>query len=301
MKDKMPKYQKISITGASGFIGRNLLKILNERGYAISVLDFDDTGTYPNGINVVKGDLLIGEGIDEFLDGSDVLVHLAGQVLPGKTSMEEGNVKMTESLVSKLGGHSVKKIVFSSTVAVYGSSTNRVFRESDECHPDTEYGSSKLKAEKIIKDWGKKNGNQYAILRFFSIYGSGNKKGVVFNLCNDFINKGEVRIYGDGSQKRDLVYVEDAARALALTVSRNLEGIYNVGTGKNYSILDLVSMLEKISGKKCKIVFKKQDKSKVGGIFFSVEKFKKKIEWLPKTRIEAGVKLVYESLISNEN
>ncbi|MDP3014523.1 MAG: GDP-mannose 4,6-dehydratase [Candidatus Subteraquimicrobiales bacterium] len=137
------------------------------------------------------------------------------------------------------------------------------------------------------------------VIIFFSLYGSNNKKGVIYNLCNDLFNKGIITIYGDGKQKRDLVFVEDAVKLLSLAVKKNLSGIYNVGTGKNSSILDLISILEKISSKKCKIVFKKQDKRKVGEIFYSVEKTKRETGWLPRTMIEEGIKLVYKSLANS--
>jgi UDP-glucose 4-epimerase len=292
------KTSKIAITGASGFIGRNLLHHLAGNNCSITVLDFD-AASYPKSVKVVKGNLLTKEGLDEFLEETDVLIHLAGQVLQGNISMDKGNAKTTENLILKASKYSVKKIIFSSTIAVYGSSDEKIFKESDNCLPDTEYGLSKLKAEKIIEEWGKKIGNQYTILRFFSVYGQNNKKGVVYDLCSDFINKGMITVYGNGKQKRDLVFVEDVAKVLSLAVERNLEGIYNVGTGKSYSILDLISILEKISGKKCKILFRKQDKSKVNKISYSVEKIEKEARWLPEMMVEEGIKLVYKSLVNS--
>lgn len=292
------KTSKIAITGASGFIGRNLLHRLTRNNCSVTVLDFD-AASYSRSIKVVKGNLLTKEGLDEFLEGSEVLFHLAGQVLPGNTNMDIGNFETTKNLISQASKHTVKKIIFSSSVAVYGSSDKKIFKESDNCLPDTEYGLSKLKAEKIIEEWGKKIGNQYTILRFFSLYGHNNKKGIVYDLCSDFINKGMITVYGDGKQKRDLVFVEDVTKVLSLAVERNLEGIYNVGTGKSYSILDLISILEKISGKKCKILFKKQDKSKVNRISYSVEKIEKEVRWLPEMMVEEGIKLVYRYLVNS--
>ncbi|HKC04595.1 MAG TPA: NAD(P)-dependent oxidoreductase [Patescibacteria group bacterium] len=277
----MPKYQKISITGASGFVGRNLVDHLASSNFLITVLDLNGA-SYPKSVKVVKGNLLTKEGLDEFLQGSDILIHLAGQVLSGNTSMDEGNVYATKNLIMEASKRTVKKIIFSSSIAVYGSSDKKFFKESDKCHPDTKYGMSKLRAERIIEKWGKKDGNQYTILRFFSLYGSGNKKGVVYDLCSDVFNKGVITVYGDGKQKRDLVFVEDAVKILSLAIKENLEGIYNIGTGKSFSVLDLISILEKISDKKSRIVFKKQDKRKVNEIFYSVEKIKNALAGYPK-------------------
>ena len=293
----MLQNQKIAITGASGFLGRNLLHHLGKNNYQLTVLD-RGKADFSKAIRIVKGNLLTGEGIDEFLSGSGVLIHLAGQVSPDSTSMGEGNIRTTENLVSKVRKHQVKRIIFSSTVAVYGSSSNeKLFKESDICNPDTEYGLSKFKAEEIIKKLCKEIGIQYTMLRFSSLYGPGNNKGLVYNLCTDLTNKGMITVYGDGRQKRDLVWGDDAARVLLVALEQNLKGVYNIGAGNNYSILDIISILEKVSGRKSRIVFKKPDTSKMSNIFYSIEKIKKETGWMPKMTIEEGLKLVYKSLL----
>lgn len=276
---------KVAVTGASGFVGRNFLSRLVKG-------DFE--------IKVFRGDLLTGKGVDKFLEGSKILIHLAGQVLPGKTSMEEGNVMTTENLVSRVKGTTVNKIIFSSSVAVYGDSNGKVFKETDKCTPNTEYGRSKLAAEKIISNWSKETGGKSVIFRFFSIYGQGNRKGVVFNLCNDFIKKGKITVFGDGRQRRDLVYVDDVANLLELSVIGDPDGIYNVGSGENYSILDLISILEEISGKKCKAYFEKAESEKVDEILYSIDKLKNDFGWTSKIDIKEGMKRVYENLLRNE-
>lgn len=298
VNSKKFKYQKVAITGASGFIGKYLFNSLLRNNFEISVLDSSGF-SYPDKVNVVKGNLFSTEGIDKFLEGSEVLIHLAGQVLPGSTTMDEGNFVTTKNLISKVNNCEIQKIIFTSTVAVYGSSHRKVFRESDICNPVTEYGLSKLKAERLIEDWGNTTGNQYVILRPFSVYGPGNNKGLIYNLCNDFINKGVVTVYGNGQQKRDLVYVEDAVKALIFALEPNLSEIYNIGTGKNYSVLDIISILEKVAGRKCKVVFRKQDLNKTTNTFYSVEKIKKETGWIPEVLVEEGLRKVYQSLLNS--
>ncbi len=289
---------KVAITGASGFIGSHLLSRLITEKHQLVVLDFDGHN-YPDGIKVVRGNLLNGEGLDNFLDGVDVVIHLAGQVLSGKTSMEEGNIKTTANLISACRSAKIKKFIFASTIAVYGDSNGKMFRETDTCHPDTEYGESKFEAEIMIRKWSKEDGGVATIFRFFSIYGPGNTKGVIYNLCHDFIKSGGVTIYGDGKQKRDLVFVDDVSELIKRSLEGNFDGIYNVGTGKYYSILDLVSILEKISGRKCEIDFQNSDESKVGEVIYSVEKLKSEFGWLPATDIKSGIKKVFEHITQN--
>lgn len=290
--------KKVAVTGASGFIGGHLLPKLLKNGFEVKVLDFGD-GNYPRNVRVVAGNLFSDGNLSKFLDGADVVIHLAGQVLPGATSMQEGNVETTRNLIKECQRLLVKKIIFSSTVAVYGDSNGKVFKETDKCLPNTDYSESKLEAEKIIVDWSKNVGCSSTIFRFFSVYGQGNKKGAVYNLCRDFIEKGRVTIYGSGKQRRDLVYVEDAAEVLKKSITDLSGGIYNVGTGKYYSILDMVSVLERVGGKKCKIDFEKSESEKVGEVLYSVEKLKKDLGWLPLIDIKDGIKKVYKDMLKN--
>lgn len=290
---------KVAVTGASGFIGSHLLSGLITRGYSPVVLDFD-SHEYPGGVEVIKGNLLTGEGLVDFLKDANIVIHLAGQVLLGKTTMEDGNVKTTANLINACKTEGIKKFIFSSSVAVYGNFNGEVFKETDVCHPDTEYGESKLEAEKIIRNWSKESISIATIFRFFSVYGPGNTKGVVYNLCRDFIDKGRVTIYGNGKQKRDLVFVDDVSELIDRALVGNFNGVYNIGTGRYHSILDLVSILSDISGQKCAIEFKDPEKEKVGEIVCSVEKLKKDFGWLPGTDIREGMRKVFESLKRDE-
>lgn len=292
---------RIGITGASGFVGRYLIDKLLHQSYSLVAFSREKNPNLPQEVKIINGDLGTGRGLASFLKNTDILVHLAGQVLPGTTTMEEGNVKTTRNLILKAEKYPIRKIIFSSTVVVYGSSRSKVFKESDLCHPDTDYGLSKLHAEKVIQDWGEKTGNTYTIFRFFSLYGPGNNKGAVYSLLRDFIGKGSVSIFGDGLQKRDLVCVEDAAKVLSMAIVKNINGVYNVGTGKNHSILDIVSLIEKISGKKCKIDFRKKDKNIVDEVIYSVDKLRINLGWLPETDLESGIESCYGYLLKNEN
>jgi len=288
----------IALTGASGFIGKSLLKRLLDNNFHVTVLDYGGH-VYPKSVEVVRGNLLTMEGLDDFLKGKDILIHLAGQVLPEGVSMEEGNALATKNLVEKAEIYKIQKIIFSSTIAVYGSSVEKVFKETDKCIPDTEYGKSKLKAEVTIKKWAEATGGKYAILRFFSLYGTESIKGFVYDFCQSIIEKREIFLYGSGEQKRDLVWVEDAVTSIFLSLERNISGIYNIGSGKNYSLLEVISILKKVSGKNVTVIHKSVDSGKVGNILYSVEKMKKVFGWVPEMETEKGVGLVYKSLVRN--
>ena len=290
----MARKKTIGVTGATGFVGSVLVEKLLKKNYKVKLFVFEKEKCPFEEVEDCRGDLLTGQGIEKFLEDTDVIVHLAGRVLPPDEEMISGNVLTTYNLVAKLLSSKVKKIIFSSSIAVYGDSNDRVFKETDKCNPNTDYGRSKLSAEKIISKWSEKTEGESVVFRFFSIYGPENRKGVVYNLCKDFIEKGKVTVFGSGLQRRDLVYVDDVVELLELSLMKDLGGIYNVGSGKYHTILDLISILENVSGKKCKVDFKEAESEKVDEILYSIDKLKDGFGWVPNVDIKEGIRRVYE-------
>ncbi len=287
-------HKNIAVTGASGFLGRVVLRKLIQKGYRVTVLDSSGS-TYPEGVQVVSGNLFKKTDYSKLTANSTVLIHLAGQIEQGKTTMLQGNTDTTRNLLRSLSKSPIKKIIFASSVAVYGSSQTKIFDESATCKPDTEYGKSKLRAEKLIVNWSSRNDKKYAILRFFSLYGYENRKGFVYKLFMHLFDSSEVLITGDGKQERDLVWVEDAADAIILALKRNVSGVYNIGTGKNYSLLRIIDLMEKIANKKCHIKFVMGDKEKVANIYYRSEKIRK-AGWRPKILPEKGLILLFNEV-----
>lgn len=293
----MSRSKHIAVTGASGFLGTVVLRKLLKKGYTVTVLDSRGS-SYPKGVLVVPGNLLKKSDYSKLTANSTVLIHLAGQIEEGKTSMMQGNTETTRNLLSSLSKSPIKKIIFASTVAVYGNSQTKIFDESDVCVPDTEYGKSKFKAEKLIVNWSTKGEKEYAILRFFSLYGYENRKGFVYKLFRNLFDSSTITITGDGMQERDLVWVEDAADAILLALKKNVLGVYNIGTGKNYSLLKILDLMEKIADKKCVIKFVRSDKKKVVSINYRTVKIRK-AGWRPKILPEKGLALLYNSVIKH--
>ncbi len=284
----------IAVTGASGFLGTVVLRKLIKKGYTVTVLDSSGS-TYPEGVIVVPGNLFKKTGYSQLTANSKVLIHLAGQVEQGKTTMLQGNTETTRNLLHSLSKSPIKKIIFASTIAVYGNSPTKIFDENDVCVPDTEYGKSKFKAEKLIVNWSTKGKKKYAILRFFSLYGYENRKGFVYKLFRRLFDSSEVIITGDGKQERDLVWVEDAADAILLALRKDFFGVYNIGTGKNYTLLKIIDLMEKIADKKCRIKFVRGDKEKVANIYYRSEKIRK-AGWRPKILPEKGLILLFNKV-----
>jgi len=169
------------------------------------------------------------------------------------------------------------KIIFTSTAAVYGDVYSA--KEDERCKPISDYGRTKLEAEKILDK------NSF-IVRLFNVYGPGGK-GAVDLFCQNIMKNKPVNIYGDGLQTRDFVYVSDVVDALILGIKCN--GIYNVGSGTEITIKELIERIEKISGKRAKINYLPENVQEIKNSKADIKKIKK-LGWKPRVSLEEGIK-----------
>ncbi|MEK7536268.1 MAG: NAD(P)-dependent oxidoreductase [Patescibacteria group bacterium] len=279
----------VGITGGSGFIGMHLIKKLLSNGYEVKVLALEDNPNFPKEVTFIKGDLVKKENLTKFLKEIDVLIHLAGSILPPDNIMMENNVMSTFNLISEALNYPIKHIVFTSSVAVYGKDKKEKFKEIDECFPNTNYGLSKYLAEKIVLYWGNLTGKPVTIFRPFNVYGPGNYKGIIYSFYTDIKNKNKAIIYGDGTQERDFMYVGDFVEVIYKAIKIKQNGIFNLGNLKKYSILEIFKLFKKIMKKDVKVQFNKNEEGKVFNINQDLSHIKKVLGWEAKTPIKEGL------------
>lgn len=285
---------KIGITGATGFMGRHLIDRLLKDGYSVKVLVIEKEPKLPKRVAFVRGDLVTGAGISKFLEGVNVIIHLAGRNLPPEEAMIPDNVIATHNLIQEALKHPIKQIIFTSSVAVYGKDKKTKFKETDEPVPNTEYGLTKYLAEKIILYWATITGNPATIFRPFNVYGPGNNKGIIFHFYSDVKNTGGVLVYGDGKQERDYLYVDDIIAAFSKALKTKKSGIFNLGSPKKYSVLDVASTFKKIMDKDLQITFNPKEQGKVFNINQDLSLAKRELKWEAKTSFENGLKKTVE-------
>lgn len=228
----MSNKEKISIgvTGANGFLGSFLVKKLKKEGYSV---------------HCFCGDLLKITDLQDFFINKNIstMIHLAGKFSSSSEELIKSNLITTSNLLNSIPKSNFKKIIFSSTAAVYGNSKT-MSDENDSPSPIDDYSFSKYAAEEYIKMFSRKYDKQYVILRFSSIYGHGNDKGVVFTLING-AKKSKITINGSGNQIRNFVEVEEAVEAIIKSIDLESSQIVNVGNSLNVSINDMVEELKK--------------------------------------------------------
>lgn len=227
------KKQKICITGDSGFFGRNLTNELSSVR-SLELIRF-------------HGDLLKKSDIEDYFNNHgdiDQIVHLVGLFSGSFEKLISINVIALANLLEVALSYGVKKIIFTSSGAVYGESPSCGSKETDELKPNTAYGLSKKMAEDVLHFYYRYENLKVIVLRFPNVYGPGSDKGVIYSFLRDIEEKKQVTIYGDGSQCRNFLHIKDACKALNLAISYTGSGVFNITNPKKVSINELIDTLK---------------------------------------------------------
>ena len=303
--------KNILITGGAGYIGSHVSEVLIKNKKKIFIIDNLSTG-YRRLINkkakFFKVDILKSKKIREIIikNKIDSVIHLAANLIIGEGEKYpkkyfKNNVLGTKNLLESCENTGVKNLVFSSTAAVYKDGQYKV-NENSIIKPKSVYGKTKIKAEKIIKQFCKRNKINYCILRYFNIAGSSpsgkigliNKSDHLFkNFSREIIKKRPIlKIYGgnydtkDGSCIRDFIHVSDIAeihyKVLEKINNLNNSKILNCGYNKGISVFEVAKVFKNQSSKNVEILVSKRRKGDLVKIIASNKKLKKFIKWKPK-------------------
>lgn len=257
MRHKNRKYSKAVVTGGAGFIGSHLCQKLVNLEMEVVVVDDLSKGSadaLPENVRLSACSVTEREAVCRLLDGVDIVFHLAARTsIQGYGSeLYEGcltNVLGTVSLLSCFEEQSVKKIVFTSSAAVYGEGVpGRKNSEALLPAPISPYGISKLSSEQFICDICGKLGIDFQILRLFNVFGPGQRSGAYAGVINEFIKeviRGKPpQVWGDGEQARDFVHVDDVVNAFVLAMNSEIAGqVINIGTSFPTSINQLARLV----------------------------------------------------------
>ena len=254
---------KVLVTGGGGFIGSNVVREGLSAGWEVTVLDDFSTGfteNLPSGgeVRVVRGDVRDPDAVADGLRGVEAVFHLAASV-GNVRSIEEPirdsdiNVLGTLRLLAGMRHAGVRRLILSSSAAIFGEPRRMPIDEGHPAEPDSPYGVSKLSAEKQALCYGRLYDWEVACLRYFNVYGVNQRFDAYGNVIPIFATRllaGEpLRIYGDGGQTRDFVDVRDVARANRLALERRARGPLNIGSGAATTVNDLAALMTAISGR----------------------------------------------------
>jgi UDP-glucuronate 4-epimerase len=246
----------ILVTGSSGFIGTHIVRHLHAAGHKITALDhLPPKEPLPEGVSFEQCDIRQGMFPNLCFDAVVHLAALAG-VRPSidrKLDYEMTNVVGTLRLLDFCRRMNVPTFVFASSSSVYGPESPLPFAEDGPTDPCSPYALTKLHGEHWCRLYSRLHGLNVRALRFFSVWGPGQRPDLAIESFQRAIERDQpVTILGDGSQRRDLTHVSDVARAVELAIEWQKPGFeaFNVGTGVNHSVMDMLRHSSSKTGKK---------------------------------------------------
>jgi len=297
---------KCLVLGGAGFIGSHLSRGLLDAGHAVRV--FEKKGVnranlagLESRLELVEDDFSDAHGLREALKGMDAVFHLIGTTIP-KTSNEDvlydvmSNLVPTLSLLDACRREGVKKILFASSGGtVYGVPDALPIGEDHPTRPISAYGVQKLSIEKYMEVFRVMGGSDYAVLRIANPYGGRQRpdaqQGAVAVFAHKALRGEPLEIWGDGKVVRDFIHISDVIAAFlsALESSGRPSRVFNVGSGRGHSLLDLIAELEKALGRPAAKKFLAARGVDVPANVLSIERAKKELGWEPKVAFADGI------------
>lgn len=297
----------ILITGGAGFIGSALANRLYADGHDVHVLDDGSNGDVSrlsDGVPFTEGSVTDIPLLWSLLPDVACVYHLAARVSVAESMLYPSqyntvNVGGTVSLMEAVRDTGVKRVVFASSGAVYGDCPQQPIAELVPPRPTSPYAVSKWAAEQYLFTIGRIHAIETAALRIFNVYGVGQPSPVshapvIPRFLQNILTGGSVVIFGNGTQSRDFVYVDDVVAGLkAAAAAQNInQQIINIGSGEETTLNQLIATLEKVTGKKAKPLTNKLTSGGVQRLWADISKARKLLGYTPMVGLEEGVKRI---------
>ena len=293
---------KFAVTGGAGFVGSNIVKLLVKENHDVLVIDNMHTGKKENleeifdKIEFCELDIRNILELENKIKDVDGIFHEAALTIVQESFLMEEeyydvNVKGTENIFNIAEKYGIK-VVFASSSSVYGNTEKIPIIENNERNPINPYGKTKLEDEFLAEKYSKK-GVSIIGLRYFNIFGkgqTGSYAGVITKFVNQLKEKKSPIIFGDGSQIRDFIFVEDIAQSnLSAMLSKINFGFFNIGTGKTTTILQLAKFLIKLYNLEISPEFSDPLDGDVQKSQANIKKTQQLLNWTYKIDIEEGL------------
>ena len=293
---------KFAVTGGAGFVGSNIVKLLVKENHDVLVIDNMHTGKKENlqeifdKIEFCELDIRNIPELENKIKDVDGIFHEAALTIVQESFLMEEeyydvNVKGTENIFKIAEKYGIK-VVFASSSSVYGNTEKIPIIENNERNPINPYGKTKLEDEFLAEKYSKK-GVSIIGLRYFNIFGkgqTGSYAGVITKFVNQLKEKKAPIIFGDGSQIRDFIFVEDIAQSnLSAMLSKINFGFFNIGTGKTTTILQLAKFLIKLYNLEISPEFSDPLDGDVQKSQANIKKTQQLLNWTYEIEIEEGL------------
>ena len=302
------------VTGGAGFIGSNLVDALLERGDEVTVVDDISTGKRENleqatgaGARLVEADIRDAAALRDLFEEvrPEAVFHFAAQIdvrrSVSDTPLDAAiNVIGTINVLEAAMGVGARVVNSSTGGAIYGEGRQIPAPEDHPAEPEAPYGQSKFAAEGYLELYRRLHGLSTVSLRYGNVYGPRQdplgEAGVIAIFCGKLLDGGTPTIFGDGKQTRDYVYVGDVVSANLAAAGSDAHGAFNIGTGVETSVVDLVEALAEISGKPFEAEHAPERPGEVRHIALDASRAKAELGWSPAVELREGLEKTLASI-----
>lgn len=301
---------RVLVTGGAGYIGSHTVRELVNEGHSVTVLDnlshghfdaVDPRATFIHG-TTANVDLLVQRLHAHQIEA---VIHFAADIEVGESVLDpykyyKNNFANSLGLLHAMIKTGVKKLVFSSTAAVYGNPVSNPIQEFQRRNPINPYGRTKMMTEMAIEDFFKAHGLAYTILRYFNVAGASpdatmgedhqHESHLIPRILHAARDEGEVRIFGtdydtpDGTCIRDYLHVVDLAKAHVLALENLSPGeanVYNVGSERGFSVKEVISACENVVGKELRVIHEHRRPGDPAVLVAASGKIMRELNWRP--------------------
>ena len=300
-KDELTDIERVLITGGCGFIGANLVRyVQTQTPWEIRVIDDLRTGQrdyVPDEIEVLEGDVADPATFERALAGVDAVVHLASEtgVVPSVENPArdfEGNAATCFRALESCRTNGVDTFIFASSGAALGD-VEPPLHEEVVPRPLSPYGAGKLAGEAYCQAFAGSFGMHTVALRFSNVYGpySDHKKNAIPNFIKRSLNGEPLEIFGDGSQTRDFIYVDDLCDGIvrSLTSERAAGEVFQLATNVETSVTELAALIQKVTGTAAELQFEAARSGEVYKSRADIAKARRLLGFEPQVSLEEGL------------
>lgn len=297
---------RILITGASGFVGSNLLKALIKNNHEITVVtSVGVENPIPNGINKV---CYLGlEGLNwEYVHGQDIVIHQAANndtLFNDKKEMYRANVFGPMKLFNEAFIGGCKNFIYASSTAVYGNQPAPFIENETSMDPLNLYGRSKAEFDNFALNFALEKEVNVIGLRYCNIYGpgeshKGKRASMIYQLIQEINKTGKATLFKDGEQKRDWIYIDDVVNAnigaMNTLLEKNISGIYNCGTGISTTFNQIVKLID--NDAEINYISNPYEESFQNHTECNIKKMREELNFSPHFNVELGIKTYKKEL-----
>lgn len=305
---------KVVVTGGSGFIGSHVVEHWLGQGAEVHVIDNLRSGRKENleqfpDVQFHLNSITDRDAVFDIMQGASYIHHFAAMISVPESILEPQecvriNINGLLNVLDAAVKHKVKKIVHSSSAAVYGD--NPISPKTVDLYPapKSPYGITKLDGEYYLKMYNELHGLGAVSLRYFNVFGprqdpKSQYAAAIPIIVSNALKNEPITIYGDGEQTRDFIFVKDvvAANVLAVT-NKTVNGVFNVATGNAITINDLAKVVIEESGSKSEIVYQPERLGDIKHSLASIEETKAKLNFNPSFDLMKGLRETIKYFIS---